>query len=63
MNDYDFLNFELIFNNDGNARYEFRERRFNQSVGYIIVKDGVITMARSFFNNEWTFCRYSWLSI
>lgn len=48
MSYYNFLNFELASNNDGNAHYEFREPRYNQAIGYIIVKDGVIVKARSF---------------
>ncbi|MCI7719737.1 MAG: hypothetical protein MSN52_01445 [Limosilactobacillus reuteri] len=48
MSYYNFLDFELVSNNDGNARYEFREPRFNQAIGYIIVKDDVIIKARSF---------------
>ncbi|UHS65253.1 hypothetical protein [Escherichia phage P896] len=48
MSYYNFLNFELASNNDGNAHYEFREPRFNQAIGYIIVKDDVIIKARSF---------------
>lgn len=48
MSYYNFLNFELVSNNNGNARYEFREPRFNQAIGYIIVKDDVIIKARSF---------------
>lgn len=48
MSYYNFLNFELVSNNDDNARYEFREPRYNQAIGYIIVKDDVIIKARSF---------------
>lgn len=48
MNDYNFLNFELANNNDGNAHYEFCDPRFNQAIGYIIVKDDIIIKARSF---------------